>query len=500
MAAVRTMPRSSGPAAAVLSVSMTQRIDRRRAPRALRPLAVVLLAAAMISCGGAAPTGESGQSVSVQAGATTHEPAVAEPASTAPDSSEAVPTGINGSGLLDCEDVAKITASIQGPLRTTQNYPPGFVGAVLRYGSQFDTYGGYWLDRDNGATIMVGFTDDPEMHEAALAALRPSTVDGIADGDMRPLGQRDDVAIEAVQVRFTERDLIAAESRISGATWDQELGIWGYGIDPHRNRVIVSVENPPSGALAEIARSVPSSVGLDAVCLELTITEAPPEGLLLVLPDLTDPDPVVTCWGVPPKPYSELMAWQPIDEVDHPAVDAFRDELAARQTDPTPRPLPQGDWAVVHIGPDLVRFVLDGGDWQEEAAIERRGNRWLWAGEASGPRCDPYVVLPEGLGYVDVNLDPDRLPGPDDTEITLLVTEQGCASGRAMGDALRGPQVVETDVAVVVAFAVVPDSGGADCPDNPPTSVTITLSDRLGNRAIQDGLYFPPKTVTVESP
>lgn len=454
----------------------------------------------MISCGGAAPTGESGQSVSVQAGAATHEPAVAGPVSTGSAGSEAVPAGIDGSGLLDCEDVAKITASIQGPLRRTQNYPSGFQGAVWEYGSQFDTFGGYWLDRDNGGTIMVGFTDEVEMHEAALLALPPSPEDGPANGDMRPLGQRDDVAIEAVQVRFTERDLIAAESRISGATWDQELGIWGYGIDPHRNRVIVSVENPPSGALAEIARSVPSSVGLDAVCLELTITEAPPEGLLLVLPDLTDPDPVVTCWGVPPKPYSELMAWQPIDEVDHPAVDAFRDELAARQTDPTPRPLPEGDWAVVHIGPDLVRFVLDGGDWQEEAAIERRGNRWLWAGEASGPRCDPYVVLPEGLGYVDVNLDPDRLPGPDDTEITLLVTEQGCASGRTMGDALRGPQVVETDEAVVVAFAVVPVSGGANCPGNPPTSVTITLSERLGDRAIQDGLYFPPKTVTVESP
>lgn len=499
MAAVRTMPRSSGPTAAVLSVSMGQRMDRR-APRALRPLAVVLLAAAMISCGGAAPTGESGQSVSVQAGAETHEPAVAGPVSTGSAGSEAVPAGIDGSGLLDCEDVAKITASIQGPLRTTQNYPPGFVGAVLGYSSQFDTYGGYWLDRDNGGTIMVGFTDDPEPHEAALAALPPSTVDGIAGGDLRPLGQRDDVAVEAVQVRFTERDLIAAESRISGATWDQELGIWGYGIDPQRNRVIVSVENPPPGALAEIARSVPSTVGLDAVCLELTITEAPPEGLLLVLPDLTDPNPVVTCWGVPPKPYSELMAWQPIDEVDHPAMEVFRDELAARQTDPTPRPLPLGDWTVVHIAPDLVRFLLDGGDWEETAAVQRRGDRWLWAGESSSRRCEPYVVLPEGLGRVDVHLDPDSLPDPDDTEITLLVTEQGCASGRTMGDALRGPQVVETDEAVVVALAVVPVAGGADCPDNPPTSVTITLSEQLGNRAIQDGLYFPPKTVTVELP
>lgn len=170
------VPRSSGLVAAVLSVGMALQMDRRRAPRALRPAAVVLLAAAMISCGGAAPTGESGQSVSVQAGAATHEPAVAGPASTGSAGSEAVPAGIDGSGLLDCEDVAKITASVQGPLRTTQNYPPGFVGAVLGYGSQFDTFGGYWLDRDNGGTIMVGFTDEVEMHEAALLALPPSPV------------------------------------------------------------------------------------------------------------------------------------------------------------------------------------------------------------------------------------------------------------------------------------------------------------------------------------
>ena len=199
-------------------------------------------------------------------------------------------------------------------------------------------------------------------------------------------------------------------------------------------------------------------------------------------------------------PYSELTAWQPIDEVDHPAVDVLRAELEARLVDPSPRPLAQGDWAVVHIGEDLVRFVLDGGEWEESAAVERRGDRWLWAGEGSGPRCEPAVVLPEGLGRVEVQLDPDNLPGPDGTEITLLVTEQGCANGREMGEALRGPEVVETDDAVVVSFAVVPVAGGANCPGNPPTSVTITLSEPLGDRAIQDGLYFPPKTVTIESP
>lgn len=291
------------------------------------------------------------------------------------DGADAVRAGIDGTGLADCEDVSEITARQQGPLRTTQNYPSGFAAAVVDYGVQFGTYGGYWLDRDRGGTCDI-----------------------------------------------------AAQEQISAATWDQDLGIYGFGIGVKRNRVIVWVENPPPSALAEIAAAVPSPPGLDAVCIDLTITAPPPDGALMVLPDLNDPDPVVECWGAPPMPYSELTDWQPVDEVDHPAVDAFLEELAA---------------------------------------VERRGDRWLWAGESSGRRCEPAVVLPEGLGRVEVHLDPDNLPSAEATEITLLVTEQGCANGREMGDALQGPQVVETDDAVVVAFAVVQLAGGANCPGNP---------------------------------
>ncbi|MCQ3806029.1 MAG: hypothetical protein OXB92_11855 [Acidimicrobiaceae bacterium] len=85
------------------------------------------------------------------------------------------------------------------------------------------------------------------------------------------------------------------------------------------------------------------------------------------------------------------------------------------------------------------------------------------------------------------------MPGAADTTIDLLVTERGCADGREMGDALKGPQVIETDVAVLVAFAVIPVASVATCPGNPSTSVTIELSDPLGRRGVYDGLFFPPK-------
>ena len=116
-----------------------------------------------------------------------------------------------------------------------------------------------------------------------------------------------------------------------------------------------------------------------------------------------------------------------------------------------------------------------------------------WGGyDLSSTKCENRVVLPPGLGHVAVHLDPSALPEPGDTSIRLLVTEAGCTSGREMGDALRGPQVVETDDAVLVAFAMVPYVGLATCPDNPDTHATVELSRPLGDRALLHGVLVPP--------
>ena len=71
-----------------------------------------------------------------------------------------------------------------------------------------------------------------------------------------------------------------------------------------------------------------------------------------------------------------------------------------------------------------------------------------------------------------------------------------------MGDAFRGPQVVETDTSVLVAFAVVPPVAlTVTCQGNPSTPVTVELSQPLGHRTIYDGVYVPPKPLdpTVEN-
>ncbi len=98
------------------------------------------------------------------------------------------------------------------------------------------------------------------------------------------------------------------------------------------------------------------------------------------------------------------------------------------------------------------------------------------------------LEFPPGLAAVGWRLDPAfPRPQPADTEIHILATELGCANGRDPGENLRGPQVVERDDVILIAFAVVPVAGPADCPGNPETAVTVTLDSPVGDRALRNG-------------
>src|SRR5690606_28835568 len=100
---------------------------------------------------------------------------------------------------------------------------------------------------------------------------------------------------------------------------------------------------------------------------------------------------------------------------------------------------------------------------------------------------------PEGMGVVTWMLDPaDATPDPKTTELHVLATEQACAGGTSMGERLLGPQVVETDDIVRVAFAAIPLDGFQTCPANPATPVTIPLTQPVGTRAVLDGTVLGP--------
>ena len=122
--------------------------------------------------------------------------------------------------------------------------------------------------------------------------------------------------------------------------------------------------------------------------------------------------------------------------------------------------------------------------------FHRTDDGWRMTDGTSGATCTLRTVLPDGLNVVEWTVDPSRPADPEQSELHVLVTEAACASGRPPGSRLLGPQVIETADRVLIAFAAIAQDGEQDCPSNPPSPVTVTLSQPLGQREVLDGLVI----------
>ena len=407
-------------------------------------------------------------------------------------------------GVQHCSDVPRLGSRLEGKLSSYQNPDPIVQDVMFTYGSEHpDTFAGMWIDRDSGGVLMLGFTDDPEPHREALLARAPSPDDtaGLDPRppvtDQRPLGERDDVVIDVVRTRFSEAGMRAVRAGIDRAMDGADYGLDGSGYDIRRQRVTLHLVNPPDGAVARLAQVLPDP---SEVCIELTLAGGPPPGPLQALPGDDLDDPVVKCPTYEALPSSQFAHLPSIDEVAHPAVDALRAQIEA----PAGEPLPEGRWVVVDIRSHTADFAVLSLEGSTGATLERpyqgSDDGWRPSGKPWTESCARHVPLPPGLARVEVYLDPESPPDPDAASVDVLVVEQGCASGREMGDALKGPQVRETGEAVFVAFAVVFSPGSAACPGNPPASVTVELSEQLGDRTLYDGLHRPPSRLRLPDP
>jgi len=379
-------------------------------------------------------------------------------------------------GLVRCEDVPRLESSVKGNLGAGLNVDDDVMGVVLAYRQEHpESHGGLWIDRENGGAIVLAVTSDAEAHRQEIQDRLSGT----------------DAVIDVVQVEFPIQDLSEIQGRL-GQYMGPEFGLLSTAISESLNRVSLDFFDPPEGTLKMIAELVDPA----AVCANVTISPEPPSGSLALIPDLSAEDPLVTCSGVPPVAYSALSNPVPIGEIDHPSAAALRTLLPESGA----WELPDGDWHAIHIGADSATFAVSTPAGFGTARFERTPrDNWIIAGSGIGRPCEPVVALPDGLGRVAIRLDPDSPPAPDDTSVHLLVTEVGCASGREIGDALLGPQVIETGEAVLVAFAAISPVGPANCPGNPSTPVTVHLSQPLGRRTLNDGLHIPPKPLTVDA-
>jgi hypothetical protein len=148
---------------------------------------------------------------------------------------------------------------------------------------------------------------------------------------------------------------------------------------------------------------------------------------------------------------------------------------------------PQDGWQLLHQSPSAAILVTPFQGNLAYMFLDRQGDDWVWSGSSiNGNPCELQYALPAGLNTVEWRLDPSAPePGPDATDLHVLLTERECVGGREIGDRLVGPQIVFTDTDVRMVFAAEPPPGDAfDCQGNPETPYTVELPEPLGDREI----------------
>jgi hypothetical protein len=292
-----------------------------------------------------------------------------------------------------------------------------------------------------------------------------------------------------VRAEFTEAHLQETQTGLSRLFESNVIDVVSVGVDVRRNRIAIGLIDPTEQDLVLLAGLVP----VGDVCVEGPLVPPAPEissdAPLLVIPDLAD-DPLVSCSQGAFR-LSALDSSPFADDLDDPAAVAFRAGLASGEGSG----LPATGWRMLDRTGTAALFAAFNEDGAVFVTTESTPGGWAWRGWSFG-ECNLRVVLPEGLGPVEWRLDPAYpAPGRQDTSVHVLATERACASGQEMGDRLRGPQVLETEDRVLIAFAAVPNKGNQDCPGNPSTSVVVGLEAPLGDRWLGDGLFVPPKPI-----
>lgn len=377
-----------------------------------------------------------------------------------------------------CADVPEITTDVIGDTAASGNPDEAFMTAVVEYGQAHpDQFGGLWIDRDAFGTVVIAFTDDLDTRRAELAELVPAGT-----------------PYDVVQVVHAEERLVDALPGVYGALGEAGVPIDGAGVDVQRNRIFLDSSQPISDGdrqrLVEIVTT--SNVGVDAICLNAPdasdlVDPVDPGADLDVIPDadtLTADGVLAECNGTT-FPLAALADPTPIDAVD----DGLRAVLDGWLANDEGASWPQTGWVLLYDDGETAQFAAVSDEGVSFVGAEMGANGWIWSGASGSGLCDVRTSLPDGLGLVEWELDPAfPVPDADATEIHVLATERACTSATPMGDRLLGPDVVETDAAVLVTFAAIPLTGDQDCPGNPSTPVTITLDASLGDRDLVDGM------------
>jgi hypothetical protein len=267
-----------------------------------------------------------------------------------------------------------------------------------------------------------------------------------------------------------------------------------YGaVDEKRNVVEIGIDPLTPAVVEEMKRRYGEPIDLIHAPRPMLLPSpwpTEPEVLVAVrAPD--DAETMVSCGGL--QFPASILEQGDVEDVPADLADDLR---AAAQFWGIEFPgLERLTWRLIHRDDRSAAFLArsDSGDEWTYLALERDSQGWTPSGVGG---CRPSGVLDE-FGSAEWILDPAYpAPRPDATELHILVTEQACASGQPAFGRISAPAVTYAPDALAVTVGVRPLSGGATCPSNPPTPVTVILPEPLGERALLDAGRHPPQPPT----
>ncbi len=443
---------------------------RRSHPRPSLVLPAVALAVLLLSgCGDDTAT------IALDAVGRPSEPEVVEPVELA-----------MVEGLTACDEAELLTPD-------DDNQPYGEVSlnqetiAVLGdyAAAEPDDFAGMWLDARYSGLPLVAFAGDFDRHRRAILDLLPADRRGVSFSIAEALVGEKELERLAKEVL----DLAAASEISSLRSTDLDLT---------RNRVQLDLVDATEDELEDLLdRLEIAEMRADLFCTVSTISPPIPQGPLDVLPG-PDGARLVSC-GDFSFPLASLLERTPIGQSDHPAAAVIAEYTADSDSDSDSADAggsnPDGEWIVLQINAETAYFGKYRNGLEATAIAITKGGGWDVSGWNFG--CELQVGLPEGLGAVEIFLDPSRPPTAASRTVRVLVSELACAEGNEMGVRLLGPQVIESETQILLAFAAVEATAEVvECPGNPLTAVDVMLEQPLGARSLANGMYMPPAALT----
>lgn len=216
-----------------------------------------------------------------------------------------------------------------------------------------------------------------------------------------------------------------------------------------------------------------------------------------------DPELISDGGGLPFAP-AALGASPVALDPDDPAVGALIAQInaasgsrtgfsLARRRDAAPQEVPASlaSWRLLARSEGEAVFGRGQPPQLLTAAVREDSRRHTWKCVAIS-KARPLRASRDGIRASSWRLDPSREPGPDDTELRVLVTEQTFAGAQGAEGRVLAPNLHLGAGELVLTMFVAPRPGFQARAPNPETPVRVALPEPVSTRRLVDGALYEP--------